>query len=86
MTESNQPTPGKQTNDDQSLTPKELVKKHMEDPAHVVTDEELKKVKVGDDAVSETELENEAEEKSDEITNEDGRDDDVPNPYDVLGG
>jgi hypothetical protein len=56
----------------------------MEDPSHVITDEELKKVKVGDDAVSETELKDETEEKSDEIKNDHSKGDDVPNPYDVL--
>jgi len=66
------------------LTPADLVKRHMQDPTHVVTDEELRNVKVGDDAEDEKEVNKEADAKEDEIEKLPNNDD-LPNPYEVLG-
>jgi hypothetical protein len=74
---------GKVQNEDGRLTPKELFQKHLKDPNHHVTDEELWNLKVGADAEDETEVEKESEikkEKMDSIPHNDA----LPNPYEVL--
>jgi len=64
-------------------TPAELVKKHIKDPSHVVTEEELKELVVGDDAVTKKELTKEENEKKDELDNL-PHNDDLPNPFSIL--
>jgi hypothetical protein len=66
------------------LTPAELIKKHMKDPNHVVTEEELKNVVVGDEAMNKKELDKDAKDKKDEVDHL-PHNDDLPNPYSVLG-
>ena len=66
----------------EALTPAELIKKHNADPNHVITDEDLKNLKVGQDAEDKDEHnreveDREAEEKPDRHNN---------NPYDILNG
>ena len=39
----------------EKYTPNQLLKKHIYDPHHLITDEELKQLKVGDDAIAEFE-------------------------------
>ncbi len=65
------------------LTPKELIEKHLKDPNHHVTDEELRNLKVGTEAENEADLNAAAESRKDEI---DGLPDNdtLPNPYQVL--
>ena len=67
----------------ESLTPKELMKKHLQDPNHQVTDEELMNLKVGSDAEDEALVDKEADARSGEI--DDLPDNDtLPNLYTVL--
>lgn len=65
------------------LTPGELIKKHIHDQNHVVTDEELQQVKVGVDAVDESEVKKREKELEEGI--EELKEKHAPNPYDVLG-
>jgi hypothetical protein len=70
-------------NEEGRLTPKELVQKHLKDPHHKVTDEELWNLKVGADAEDETKVQKESEikkEKIDSLPHNDA----LPNPYEVL--
>jgi hypothetical protein len=70
-------------NKGEGLTPKELIKKHLQDPNHKVTDEELKNLKVGSDAEDTTTINNEADALAEEV--DDRTDSDaLPNPYNVL--
>jgi hypothetical protein len=62
------------------LTPNQLLKKHISDPDHKVTDEELKLVKVGVDAENELEVEKRVAEKEEENHSKPH----LPNPYDVV--
>jgi hypothetical protein len=73
-----------ETNKDENLTPAELMKKHMKDPNHVVTEDELRKVKVGGDAEDDIEVAKEADAKKDELDHL-PHSDDLPNPYSILG-
>jgi len=70
-------------NKDKGLTPRELFQKHVKDPEHHVTDEELRSLKVGDEAESEITIEKEADTKKDEIKSVPNNGT-LPNPYDVL--
>ena len=66
---------------DQRLTAAELVRKHLKDPNHVVTDEELQNVKVGSEAeVDESKEVDKLEEEIEAVPKVDS----VPNPYSVL--
>jgi len=49
------------------LTPAELFQKHIKDPNHVVTEEELKNLKVGVDAEDEKEISKETYTQIDEL-------------------
>jgi hypothetical protein len=49
------------------LTPAELVKIHLKDPSHVITDEELQMVKVGADGDDKPGLENAINLKKEEL-------------------
>jgi hypothetical protein len=64
-----------------SLTPSELVKKHISDPSHVITDEELKKVKVGitDEGRADEKMFTSGKEINTPIHKEA-----ITNPYDLL--
>lgn len=64
----------------ENVTPSDLIKKHIENKDHVVTGEELQKMKVGDEAVSEDTIKKEAELKEEELHSTPH----LPNPYDVL--
>jgi hypothetical protein len=63
------------------LTAGELVRKHMNDRDHIVTEEELKKVVIGGENST---LTKDAANKKDEI--EPSHDDNLSNPYKILGG
>lgn len=65
------------------LTPKELFKKHVKDPNHHVTDEELRNLKVGASAEDEAQVTKESEDIKEEIENFPDNDA-LPNPYEVL--
>lgn len=67
----------------ESLTPRDLVNKHLHDEKHVVTDEELRALKVGDSAEDEEKINEKAETRKDEIQRHQGNDT-LPNPYTVL--
>jgi len=67
------------------VTPAKLIKKHMKDPNHVVTEDELKKVVVGEEALETSKFDKEAEDKKDEVEHL-PHNDDLPNPYSILGG
>jgi hypothetical protein len=58
----------------------DLVKKHIENKDHEVTNEELENIKVGEDAITDEELKNEADKIEDEMNHKPH----LPNPYDVL--
>ena len=70
------------------LTPAELIKKHLNDRNHVITDEELQKVMVGVDSHSEpyknviaaADSNRETAKNEKQVTNEKN----VANPYDSL--
>lgn len=67
--------------EENELTPSELVKKHISDKEHVITNEELDHLKIGAEAESKDELEKEVEEKLEE----DGLSDEhETNSYDLL--
>ena len=46
-----------------ALTPAELIKKHNFNPKHIITENEMRNLKVGEDAEDEKELKREIEEK-----------------------
>jgi hypothetical protein len=52
-----------ESNSKEALTPEELIKKHLSNPKHIITDEEMKNLKVGNDAEEEKELEKEIDNK-----------------------
>jgi hypothetical protein len=66
------------------LTPEELIKKHIQDPNHIITDDEIKNAKVGEAADDEKTVDEETTRRKEEIENE-SPEDDLPNPYNVLG-
>lgn len=78
------PSSKEETKREESLTPAQLIKKHMQDPKHVVTDDELKKVKVGNDAEDEKKVSKETNAKKEELDNL-PHNDSLPNPYSILG-
>lgn len=65
---------------DNKLTPRQLIHKHIQDPEHHITDEELKNLKIGPEA--DENIEKEVTEKLEEIKKEKGKD--FPNPYKIL--
>jgi len=65
------------------FTPAELIKIHIKDPNHVVTEEEMKKLVVGDEALNTNELSKDATEKKEELDHLPNSDK-LPNPYNVL--
>jgi hypothetical protein len=71
-------------NNDESLTPNELMKMHMKDPNHVVTEDELRKMKVGADAEDNKEVAKETDAKTNELDHLPNNDD-LPNPFSILG-
>ena len=50
-------------NDNEALTPEELIKKHNANPEHLISDNEMKNLKIGDKAVSQDELIRKIQEK-----------------------
>lgn len=67
----------------ENLTPRDLINKHIHDQKHVVTDDELRKVKVGASAQDERKVNEKAEIRKEEIEQHKGNDT-LPNPYTVL--
>lgn len=80
----NTSSPGKEQNTVESLTPAELFKKHLKDPNHHVTDEELRNLKVGVDAEDEEQVIEESSDIEEEIDHLPDNTS-LPNPYEVLG-
>lgn len=80
--ETNNPA-NEQSGNNTKHTAAELVKKHMKDPNHVVTESDLKELVVGDEAVTKNELSKEEHEKKDELDNL-PHNDDLPNPFSIL--
>ena len=68
---------------EKGLTPKELIKKHLQDPNHKVTDEELMSLKVGSAAEDQDELKKEALVIEEETKNRSATET-LRNPYKVL--
>ena len=64
----------------ENLSPRDLIKKHIENKDHVVTDEELQTVKVGQQAGSEEANRKEVDARKEELESTPH----LPNPYDVL--
>lgn len=83
--ENSNPSSREEKNKSDKLTPHELLQKHSNDPNHIVTDVELKNLKVGAEAEDKSEVIKETDEKDDEIENL-PHNDSLPNPYEVLGG
>ena len=54
-----------------SITPGELVKKHIKDLTHVITDDELANVKVGEEGEDKAEFEKEIADKEEEMVDKD---------------
>lgn len=73
----------KEQNKAESLTPAELFKKHLKDPSHHVTDEELRNLKVGTDAEDEEQVIKESNDIKEEIEHLPDNDS-LPNPYEIL--
>jgi hypothetical protein len=65
---------------DEALTPSELIKKHNSNPKHIITENEMRNLKVGDDAEDNKELNREIEEKE----AEDNCHNHENNPFDIL--
>ena len=60
------------------------MKMHMKDPNHVVTEDELRKMKVGADAEDNKEVAKETDAKTNELDHL-PHTDDLPNPFSILG-
>ena len=80
----NNPSSNDRQNEAESLSPDELLHRHLKDPNHQVTDEELRNLKVGADAEDENEVSKAADKIKEEIQ-QDGNNDSLPNPYTVVG-
>jgi hypothetical protein len=65
---------------EKEINPHDLIKKHIENKDHEVTDEELENLVIGEDAIPEEELKKDADKMDDEINHKPH----LPNPYDVL--
>jgi hypothetical protein len=63
-----------------ALTPAELVEKHISHPEHLITDDEMINLKVGEKAEDKEEFNREVEEKE----AEDNTHNHENNPYDIL--
>jgi len=70
-------------NKDKGLTPRELFQKHLKDPEHHVTDEELRSLKVGAATENEIDIEKATDTKKEDIKSA-RTSDSLPNPYNVL--
>ena len=68
---------------EKGLTPKELIKKHLQDPNHKVTDEELMSLKVGAAAEFDNDVEKEAAVIEEEARNRPASDT-LRNPYRII--
>lgn len=84
MQKINNPT-GEDPNKSEKLTTHQLYQKHSNDPNLVVTEEELKNLNVGTEAEDEKQVGKETDENEDEIKDL-PHNDNLPNPYEVLGG
>ena len=78
------PSSNDEQNKVESLTPGELLHRHLKDPNHQVTDEEIRNLKVGADGENELQVSKQSEDKKKDIE-QDGNNDSLPNPYTVLG-
>lgn len=67
----------------EKLTPHDLVKKHIQNPDHVITDEEFQNILVAEAAVDKRKVDKEADSKKAEIKK--ASDGTLPNPYSVVG-
>ena len=75
--------PGIEHNKEERLTPRELYQKHLRDPHHHVSDEELRNLKVGVEAQEEIDVEKELIDKRNKINGIPNKSV-LPNPYEVL--
>jgi hypothetical protein len=67
----------------ENLTAEELVNKHIRDRSHVITDEEMRNLTVGEEADDQTLIDVETKRREKEIKNE-SPEDNLPNPFNVL--
>jgi membrane protein insertase Oxa1/YidC/SpoIIIJ len=74
------PSSEQQDKNQEKQTPHELVKKHLSDPNHEITEDEMEKLETKPEA--DPELEKKEKEKLDELKNETGKH--PINPYDIL--
>ncbi|HEX8459984.1 MAG TPA: hypothetical protein VF623_01085 [Segetibacter sp.] len=72
------------SNPGEGLTPKELIKKHLKDPNHHVTDEEMMNLKVGSAAEEASSIDSQTGILKDKIENKSDKDS-LPNLFKVLG-
>ena len=70
-------------NQKKRLTPRELVNKIIEDPNHIITNDDIKNLKTGPKAESKPERKKQSRNKLDELKSNSG-DDKLINPYEVL--
>ena len=73
----------KETSKDESITAAELVRKHIQNADHIVTDDEFNNIKVAEDAADEEKINKEADVKKDELKKLPDNDS-LPNPYNVV--
>lgn len=73
---------GNEAYDNNGSTPEELVKKHILDPKHIVSDNEMQHMKVGDEAEDKKGFEEDVDNKEEEIENT--PDQQGSNSYDIL--
>ena len=66
------------------LTAHDLVKKHIQNPNHVITDEEFQNISVAEAAVDKNKLDKETNLKKEKLENVTDTDT-LPNPYTVVG-
>jgi len=70
--------------EDQPVCPDELIKTHAADPSHIITDEQINNLRTGEECEKASELEHKIEDKADELKDQ-TPEDELPNPYTVLG-
>lgn len=66
-----------------SMTAAELTQKHLKDPNHHVTDEELRNVKVGIEAEDEDDVSNDSNQLEQEIERLHDQEN-IPNPFRII--
>jgi len=79
--ENNNSSPLEEKNKVNRLTPHELIEKHIKDNKHIITEEELKNLKVGLEAENESGVSKEINKKDDEVLSNNNN---LPNPFNIV--